>query len=264
MRKISKHKKEIRNGVRVDNTYSNLLRQFDLSGSSTKVGSKAPLFRRLTARPSSILYICLILGLSIGIGSAFADREIFPSSQKPLDQPAEHKINSQPQSKPVMKKEIIPQDQKQELVVDKANRLAEEQKSKVADVKQQETNKSAVEKQEASKEANSPLTKSSSSVEKSAPSIEKGKATNESSGAAATTESLNSSTSTESEEKSTPSVTEKSPSTTPAISSSTDTYKTETGGKLPATAGNNVNYGFFGLLCALMGVLLHKRKESDF
>lgn len=254
MRKKITNNKELKNGVRVDNTYSNLLRQFNLDGSSSKNGTQPPRFGKLSARPSSILYICLFLGLSIGISSAFADREIFPST-KPLDQPVQQKAQaSQPQGEKA-KIGILPQDQKQELIVEKSQRMAEEKRVK--------SHEHSVEQKTDIKNTGSDHVKAEQSS-LSSKSTEKTKSVSEPKSdmtSTPTTAKDTPATETPPVEQNTTAV-EKS-TTTPTVPSSSHAFKTEVGGKLPATAGNNLNHVLLGLLIACVGVVAIPRKRMS-
>lgn len=231
-RKIGKED-ELQSGVRIDNTYSNLLRQFNLDGSASKKAKKETALRygRFSPRPSSILYICLCLGLSIGIGSAFADREIFPS-QKPLDQPIRQKAESPQLSEDKAKVEILPQDQKQELIVEKSNRLAHEEKEK--DHEKAPSQKASESKSMENHNANM------------TPSVKEEAKT--------TSESMSS-------ERSMPNAKKRVPAT--VAPTDTHAFKTEAGGKLPATAGNNMNNVLLGLLLASVGVVLIRARWTN-
>jgi hypothetical protein len=78
-----------RTDVRSRNIYSDLLRQFDLERPNRgRNRRKLRLLKNQSVRNSAaILSLCLVTGLSAGTGSAFADDEIAPNTA-PLDQPA--------------------------------------------------------------------------------------------------------------------------------------------------------------------------------
>jgi hypothetical protein len=77
-----------RTDIKSRNLFSNLLRQFDLEYPNARKNRKKPVPKRQHVNhAAAALSLCLVTGLTVGAGSAFADSE-FVKDTPPLDQPA--------------------------------------------------------------------------------------------------------------------------------------------------------------------------------
>jgi hypothetical protein len=76
------------------NIYTNLLRQFDLEYPARKGNRRKyrPASRLKANRNAAVLSLCLVTGLSLGVGSAFADSEIPPDTVPPDLPPGKAKV----------------------------------------------------------------------------------------------------------------------------------------------------------------------------
>ncbi|WP_124726612.1 hypothetical protein [Staphylospora marina] len=86
-----------RTDVSSRNLYTDLLRQFDLEHPNRKGNRKkrgTPAGRNVN-RTAAILSLCLVTGLSLGIGSAFADGDIPPETAPPDQPPGSSKVKTE-------------------------------------------------------------------------------------------------------------------------------------------------------------------------
>lgn len=76
-----------RTDIKSHNLFSNLLMQFDLEYPNSGKNRKKPIPKRHLNRTVATLSLCLVTGLTVGAGSAFAESE-WGKDTPPLDQPA--------------------------------------------------------------------------------------------------------------------------------------------------------------------------------
>ncbi|AUS07865.1 hypothetical protein C1X05_02835 [Laceyella sacchari] len=94
-----------RTDVHSRNIYSNLLRQFDLEYPNQKGNRRRP--KSFAARnpnhTAAALSLCLVTGLTMGVGSAFAENEVGPDTNQPVDLPPSKASVTQEQPAPERK-----------------------------------------------------------------------------------------------------------------------------------------------------------------
>lgn len=223
------------------NIYSSLLKQFDLEAPNFgRNRRKSPWFAHTT-----LLSLSILLGLTMGIGSAFASKEMVPSAANPVDQPPS-------QTAP------LPSSQSKDTF-------------KAPSVESQAPLQSSTEEIPMQKETApvEPITGSSTPLatpaeEKSAevPPLDEKSSTDGSRVEPAIQQEKEPSTKEASPDLLTPPVVESSKSSHPALPSSTlssGMHRTIRGGSLPITATSHLNYVLMGLAIAGIGYYLLRK-----
>ncbi|MBA4493648.1 hypothetical protein ACFO25_04550 [Paenactinomyces guangxiensis] len=291
-----------RTDVRSRNVYSDLLRQFDLEQPKKRRNRKKfqPLKNHNLTNSTAILSLCMITGLSAGMGTAFAEDEIAPE-KPPLDQPpSEVKVDvkapelkertvernpsgpppelqaekpaktvppkdDEPREKvnreagPEAKQQESPKSERKEATQRETEKKQQPSKENIAREPQASHPRSKLEKplEKAEPPVKEPLTEVQKNLHKPQEKLQAGAHISEPSKNVGEDKAVNTSRS-----GSAPPVVASSGSKTQAAGNeSGNRPRTEPGGKLPETAGNDLDGVLAGSAAALLGTLYAVRRS---